>query len=130
MQVEEKWVGHNTHTRTFDDYYIFFVSDVPVAQVSEVMHFNVDTMIGLKWDPQNFVVYPDNAILVGWNSWDLLIRQRHHTNTYIIISINMENKKNLNHNPRRGRNLKAHWCFIPAAAGATGIEPRTVYTGK
>lgn len=63
MQVEEKWVGHNTHTRTFDDYYIFFISDAPVAQVSEVMHFNVDTTIGVKGDPQNFVVYPDNATL-------------------------------------------------------------------
>lgn len=118
MQVEEKWVGHNTHTRTFDDYYIFFISDAPVAQVSEVMHFNVDTTIGVKGDPQNFVVYPDNATLDRLEQLGLTDKtETSYKYIYYYINKYGKQKKSESQSIGSGRNLKAHWCFTPLQPG-------------
>ena len=61
MRVEEKWVGHNSYTRSFAGAYWFRISDAPVGEVTKFMNFEVETTVTGTGEPQNFRVFPDAA---------------------------------------------------------------------
>ena len=63
MRVEEKWVGHNTHTRSFAGTYMFYVSDAPIGEVTKIMNFEVKTTVTGTGEPQNFESFPDAATI-------------------------------------------------------------------
>lgn len=63
MQVEEKWLGQNTYTRSYFNYYSFKVTDSAISKLVGKTDFEVKTLPTVAGENQEFSVKPTEATL-------------------------------------------------------------------